>query len=608
MIIKQISVPCWTLCFLATAWGQQDAIAQSFDFSQSARSFQIAGSLQGQEGSLVGQLPSRSPGTDLNRDQKPPSQQPLPEQQIPEPLPPPDQLLPKPTTPSDQTSPIEAPQTIRIKGFTVTGSTVFSEKELVEAVNKAVNGMPPEGRSVTLAELFQARAAVTEYYTSRGYITSGAFIPPQSLQESVVEIKVLEGSLEDIKVTGTQKLEPGYIASRIGLATKAPLNRDRLLEALQFLQLNPLISNISAELSAGSRSGTSLLEIKVTEADSASMTLTFDNQRVPSVGSIRGQIAGTELNLLGYGDSLNVSFTKTRGSNAVDFGYTLPVSPRNTTVNFSAGFSSSDVIEAPFDVLDIHSESYFLEVTGRHPLFQSPTQEIALGLTLATRRTRTRLLGDIPFPAPGADAEGVTRETAIRFFQEYTKRSSQAVFAVRSQFNFGVAALGATTQPTPPDTKFFSWRTQAQWVKLLAPDTLLLVRGDLQLSDRSLLSIEQFGVGGVLSVRGYRQDLLLTDNGLFGSLEGRIPVLRLPKIQGLVHFTPFVDFGKGWNNGESAEPDPNTLVSAGFGLRFQLSNNFTARMDFGFPLVKVDSDRDSLQEKGIYFSVIYTPF
>lgn len=595
--IQHLAAPRYLLCLLSPVLVQAGALAQPVKIAQAPATPQLPDRPQVSP-------PIVDPGVG-----QPPSREPLPQPEI-EPLPSPDRLLPPapaPTSPGEA-PPIEAPPVIRVKRFVVTGSTVFSEQELVKAIAEAIGPLKPEGREISLAQLFQARSAVTDYYTSRGYITSGAFIPPQKLQDGVVEIQVLEGSLEDIRVTGLRRLNPGYISSRIGIATKAPLNRDRLLQALQLLQLNPLISSISAELSAGSRPGTSLLEVRVTENQSASATFTVDNQRVPSVGSVRGQALGTELNLLGFGDAISLSFTKTQGSNALDFSYTVPLSPYDTTLAFSAGFSNSEVIEAPFDVLDIKSDSYYLELTGRQPIIRTPTQEFALGLTLSTRRTRTTFLPDrLPFPSPGSDAEGQTKASVVRFFQEYTTRSSQSVFAVRSQFNLGVDVLGATVNEDPPDTRFFSWRGQAQWVRLLAPDTILLVRADLQLSDRPLLPIEQFGLGGVLSVRGYRQDLLLTDNGLFASVETRIPVLRFPQQQALVFFSPFVDFGRAWNNSPSPDPDPGTLVSAGFGLRLQISNNFNAQIQFGFPLVKVDSSKETLQEKGIYFSIIYTP-
>ncbi len=85
----------------------------------------------------------------------------------------------------------------------------------------------------------------------------------------------------------------------------------------------------------------------------------------------------------------------------------------------------------------------------------------------------------------------------------------------------------------------FAWRGQGQWVRLLAPDTLLLLRADAQLADRALLPFEQFSLGGIDSVRGYRQDALLTDNGIFASAEVRIPILRLPGINGLCRLHPF---------------------------------------------------------------------
>jgi hypothetical protein len=39
-----------------------------------------------------------------------------------------------------------------------------------------------------------------------------------------------------------------------------------------------------------------------------------------------------------------------------------------------------------------------------------------------------------------------------------------------------------------------------------------------------------------------------------------------------------------------------------------MSDRITARLDWGIPLIAVKGDRATLQEKGIYFSVIYNPF
>jgi hemolysin activation/secretion protein len=460
--------------------------------------------------------------TPLPRDNQPPSTQPLPEP--PAPLPPPSELLPQPSgTPIPSEEPINGPQTITVERFEVTGSTVFSATELAKVTE------PFTKRPISLAELFQVRSAITDYYLKAGYITSGAYIPPQKLESGVVEIRVVEGGLESIKVTGTRRLNPGYISSRIAVATGKPLNRNKLLEALQLLQLDPLIQSLSAELSAGTRPGENLLEVKVTEAKTFDLQLTLDNGRSPSVGTDRRQIQATEANLLGFGDRISLSYTNTDGSNTFDGSYTLPINPRNGTVSVSFGTSKSNVIEEPFNILDITSKSRYFEVTLRQPIVQKPSREFALGLTLSQRRSEARLLnGEIPFPAVGADDNGVTRLTALRFFQDAVWRSSVEVIALRSQFSVGLNALNSTINSTPPDSRFFNWRGQAQWVRLLAPDTLFLLRGDVQLANKTLLPLEQFGLGGIDSIRGYRQDQLLTDNGLFASAELRVPILRLP--------------------------------------------------------------------------------
>jgi hemolysin activation/secretion protein len=548
-----------------------------------------------------------------DREIQPPSTRPLPNPTPVTPLPPPDELLPPsptpPTTSPPAVDPGDVPDTITVERFEVTGSTVFKPEQFAELLKSYT------GRPITLAELFQARAAVTDFYVGKGYITSGAYIPPQKLEGGVVEIRVVEGGLEDIKVTGTNRLKPSYVRRRLEIATQPPLNRDRLLEALQLLQLNPLIQNLAAELSAGSRPGTSLLEVKVTEADVVDLQITLDNGRSPNVGTDRRQIQFNHGNLLGLGDALSLSYTNTDGSNAFDFSYTVPTNPRNGSVSLAIGTATSRVIRPePFDQLRIRSESTYYELTLRQPLMQTPTQEFAIGVT-ATHRDSTAtfnpfgISGDIPFPTSGSDNDGKTSITALRFFQEWVKRTSQSVFAVRSQFSVGLDALDSTINAAPPDSRFVAWRGQVQWVRLLAPETLLLLRGDLQFADRPIPGVEQFGLGGIQSVRGYRQDALLTDNGIFASAEVRVPIVRFPRASGILHLTPFLEFGTGWNrSGGQADPDPSTLLSVGLGLRLQLNDNLTARLDWGIPLISVDGNKDTWQENGVYFSIVYRFF
>ncbi|MEH2035281.1 MAG: ShlB/FhaC/HecB family hemolysin secretion/activation protein [Nostoc sp.] len=544
------------------------------------------------------------------QDIQPPTPSPLPSPEVPQPLPPPAELLPPsaPTPTPDAPLPGNFPQTIVVERFEVVGSTVFSAQELALATAEFTK------RPISLTEVYQARSKITELYVKNGYITSGAYIPPQTIQSGVLKIQVVEGKLEDIQVTGTRRLNPNYVRSRLAIATSPPLNRQRLLEALQLLQLNPLIQNVTAELSAGSRTGTSLLEVKISEAKTFSGQIVLDNGRSPSVGSFRRGLRLNEANLLGLGDGLSVGYTNTDGSNSFDASYTLPLNPRNGTLTFNYGTTSSNVIEPPFDFLDIESASRYYELTFRQPIIQTPTQEFALGLTASRRESDiSSLLQREGVPAselsPGADDEGRTRVSALRFFQEWTSRNSREVIALRSQFSLGIDVLNATVNQDAPDSRFFAWQGQAQWARLLAPETLLLLRLNTQLASTKLLPIEQFGIGGQDSIRGYRQDYLLTDNGTFVSAEVQVPILRLPQINSILQVIPFVDFGVGWNTSGQDNPDRNTLAAVGLGLRWAQGDRFTVRLDWGIPLVSVNNSNErTLQENGLYFSLLYNPF
>ncbi len=496
---------------------------------------------------------------------------------------------------------VDIPQQIVVKSFDVIGSSVFSPEELKQAVQ------PYQNRPLSLPELFQARSVITKLYTDSGYVNSGAYIPPQELDNGTVTIAILEGELEDINVTGTKHLNPNYIKSRINSAAGKPVNVDSLLEALQLLRLDPLIANVSAELSAGIRPGTSLLDIQVEETDAFKITSSLNNGRSPSVGTFQRSLGLNHGNLFGFGDRLELDYTNTDGSDSFDFAYGFPVNAKDGKIKLAFGLNSNDVIEDPFNPLDIQSESRYYELNLRQPIVLKPDREFALGLSFSRQESETSLL-DTPFAlSRGADEDGETKISAIRFFQELVNRDDNKVFALRSQFSLGVDLFNATSNSNAPDSTFFAWRGQTQWVRRLGDDFLLLLQGDIQLAGSGLVPLEQFRAGGVDSVRGYRQDLILGDNGIFTSAELRIPLFRIDKIGGLVQLAPFFDLATVWNS-DDVEIEDSTLPAVGVGLNFKAGDNFNARLDWGIPLTSVDAEGSSLQEDGVYFSLDYNFF
>jgi hemolysin activation/secretion protein len=542
------------------------------------------------------------PRPDFQRPTSPPTPAPQPI------LPPPAELIPTPSSPQPSIPPTDFSTQIVVKKFEIVGGTVFTAAELDRITAPFTN------RSIGFAELLQVANDITQLYVSKGYVSSGALIPGNQtldVRGGVVKVQIIEGRIADIVVTGTQRLNPDYIKSRIALGANQPLKIDRLISSLRLLQLDPLIKSISTELAAGKSAGTSIIQLKVTENPTWKTSINLANNRTPSVGEVQSQLSIEQRNLTGIGDSLGISYGRSAASNTGELNYTLPLNPRNGTLKFQYSLSNSRVIESPFDQLDINGTAQDLSISYRQPLLQTSAEEFALGVTLAQRETNTgylfAVLGTrVGYPSPGADESGNTRITAARFFQDYTVRDTQQVFAARSQVSIGIDALGANITPSSLDSKFVTWRGQAQYVRALAPNSILLIKVEGQLADRSLVALEQIGFGGQETVRGYRQDLLLADNGFLASAEARLPIFTSPDSQQLVQIVPFFDVGTGWNHSPNLSFRPDTIASTGIGLRYQAGDNFSIKLDYGIPLTAIDRAKRTAQEQGFHFSVGYS--
>ena len=536
-----------------------------------------------------------------------------PELPSPTPLPPRDEPLQIPSVEEpipDGDNP-DVRERFTFKSFEFVGNTVFSQEELQAATAEFT------GKPITFPQLLQAANKVTELYLQQGYITSGAYIPEQQLESDTLKIQIVESSLEQINVNITRgRVKEKYIRDRILRATSTPLNINNLQEALQLLQLNPLVESVNAELASGTTRGTNILDITVAGEKTFSIQALLNNNRNPSVGSFQRGIELSEDNLFGIGDGLSFAYLNTDGSDEFEVGYTLPINSRDGTLSLSFRNIDSEIVEEPFDDLDIEIDSRDFDFTYRQPIIQrateTKTQELALSLTASRRESDGQLLG-IDFPiALGANKDGETRLSILRLAQEWQQRSRKTFFAARSQFSLGVDVFDATINDNgEPDGQFFAWRGQLLWLSLLGRPknnsqigTSLLVRSDFQLATDSLVSLENFGLGGQATVRGYRQDALLSDSGFLASAELRIPIVRVPKVEGSLQITPFIDLGTAWNV-DREDPETSTLVGTGFGLLWQQGDNLTARIDWGIPLTDIDSRDNTWQENGVYLQLEY---
>ena len=537
---------------------------------------------------------------------EPPQPQPLPPRQNPW-----DGTLEAPPLPESVT---DIPGTIVVERFKFAGNTVFSEAELNRAIGQYTE------RPVSFAQLIEAANAITNLYTDRGYITSGAYLPAQNLESGVVQIQIVEGTLAeiDVNITGG-RLNESYIRDRLTADIDTPLNINQLQSALQLLQLNPLIENLNAELSTGVEPGTNFLTVSATGADTFQVDARLNNNRNLSVGTFERGIGIEEANLSGIGDRFSAAYYNTDGSNQYEASYTLPVNTSNGSLRFDFRLAQNQIVQSPFEDIDLEIRSRNYDLTWRQPILRKATseqsQELALSITASRRESDAAIFNVPQRVSPGATEDGEIRTSILSFSQEWLQRDRQQVISARSQFSIGLDVLDATSLEEEPNSQFFSWRGQLFYLRSLGNPTdisqispTVLLSSQLQLSADPLISTEQFSLGGINTVRGYRQDALLTDNGFSIAAELRLPIARISQFDATLQLTPFIDFGTGWNT-DDEETEFDTLIGTGVGLLLQTPQSLSARLYWGIPLINSDTDSDdTLQENGVHLQLEYSFF
>lgn len=513
------------------------------------------------------------------------------------PAPEPEFELPPP--PAGATGARGGPQVLRLEAVRLRGSTVLSHAEVAGAA------APFVGRTVSAADLQALRQRLTRLYVERGYLNSGVILPDQDVAQGTVVFQAVEGTLTELDVSGGGRLRPRYVRARLAAATAAPVNVLRVREALALLQRDPLIDRIHASFTPGERPGEARLSVDAVPAPAFGVTVSVDNARSPSIGATGRALELAHRNLSGRGDAATLAVHRTDGLDERSASYSLPLSARGATLTLGYRYSEAAVVEAPFDEVDIASESEDLRLTLDVPVRLTLATRLAFGLALESRHSQTTLLGR-PFSFSAGVNDGRAEVSVVRLHADWLSRRADSVLAARATLSAGVDVLDATRNARRPDTRFTSMLTQLQWVQRLGERSQLVLRGDLQLAADPLLPQEQYALGGAATVRGYRENLLVRDSGWLASAEWRTDLWRPAAGRGGLQLALFADAGRGWNR-RRATARPDSISSAGVGLRWSAPAGLHAELYLAEPLRNVSAGSD-LQDDGVHFRLGWTSF
>jgi hemolysin activation/secretion protein len=496
----------------------------------------------------------------------------------------------------------------------------------------SLNGLPAGGAAKALA-LVQL---VNRAFLSAGFVNSGVVVRP-SATAGALSLRVVYGGLvppaqeqpavEVVWSDGHRRgLDAGYVRDRLPSADERPLSILDLERDFRKLAEDPAIRTVNADLRPGARPGEASLSLSVLPQDRFDAYVTYANNRSPAVGEHRVAIGGSMRNALIAGDVLSAEAGRTDGLNDGTLAYAAPVfSPRNA-VSLRGTFDDAAVVDPVLEPLGISARERLVEGAFTRKLIDTPllpadepgrwtpARTLTVGIGAAWRETKSQLFGE-PFSFAPGSVNGRAAYTVLRLTGEYLSRNVDQVFAASLTASFGLEGTkSAVPDLANPDPNFFALLGQFNYARRLAANGLeLRVRLSGQWADGVLYSGERFGVGGEATVRGYRENILLADRGLAGTVEIAQP-LRLSPVRGGARafnwdafvVSAFLD-GAVVRNAKPPQPDPN-LSSIGASIAWTPSEAFFAQVTYAKYLKFVDAaGASSLQDKGWTFRVTLRP-
>ena len=484
------------------------------------------------------------------------------------------------------------------------GNTVFTNQQLQSLL------VPYLHRWITAEDVQELRRVLTNHYIQHGYINSGAVIPPQQVSDGRINIRIIEGQLSDMHITGLQRLRPSYLRKRLQhfLHEDKVFNLYALQQELRLLEQSALIDRLHGSIQPDTERGHARFKLQVEEARPWQVRLAFNNHASPNVGAQQIAFDFQHDNLLGFADRFTFTHQRTEGIKAYRTSYMLPLTAEDLSIWFAYSTNDAKVIIKPFDLLDITSQSESYEIGIQRPFYQTLHTDFELALALRKKTSTLYLLGE-RFSFTSSEEEGKTRISTLTFTQRWVQRSLSRVIAFYSDIYFGLDKWEASGPPEP-DGSYTAWLGQLQILQNLAyRKSSLLLRANLHWSDSPLMSSEKFSMGGAASVRGYREGQITRDRGLFTSLEWRIPVAKwhIPQFSssiedGQITLVPFVDYAVG-REYTGAASEPGAISSTGLGLIWDPASCCRMQVYWAHALTKIDPGNveQDLQDSGIHF-------
>ncbi|MFD0911933.1 ShlB/FhaC/HecB family hemolysin secretion/activation protein [Methylophilus luteus] len=469
--------------------------------------------------------------------------------------------------------------------YVVNGNSVLT----VTQIEKAVYPFLGENRSIDDVE--KARSALEKAFHDQGYLTVFVNIPEQEVNAGVVKLDVLEGKIEKLTVDGSRYYSLGKIRQSVTEFAEGHVPHFPTVQK-QIASVNINGDRVVAPvLRPGKTPGMVEVDLKVDDKFPLHASMELNDRYTPNTTETRLSGNLRYDNLWQSDHSLGLGFQVTpEDTNEVKVFSTTYVIPHDGDYWALYGVVSKSDISAVGD-LNVLGNGNIYGLRYIHPMpspVKSFNHNLTLGVDYKDFEENTRRLGSDLANTP---------ITYLPFLIGYTGNLNTPESNTKLDLNFIFSTKALVNDEDEFAQKRFLGRPNFSYLRGQLEHTQTLpsqwqLYGSLggQTTGDSLISNEQYFLGGLDTVRGFLESSALGDTGTNVTMELRTPPLQkyLASWMNEVRLLAFYDYGFAKvrdpityvNNDDLSQVQRYILSSYGVGLDIKAAHGLFMRLDF----------------------------
>lgn len=459
------------------------------------------------------------------------------------------------------------------------------------------------GKPVSLASLDQMVKDVIVAYREGDRPVVDVLIPEQDITSGVVQLVVIESQLARIRVEGVDADTEEFIRSQMRVKKGEVIRASDVLRDLSWINRSPY-RKVDMVYAPGYEFGTTDIILKNYQ-DRANWFYTgYEDSGVDFLGEDRFIVGFNMGDAFGPDRSLSYQFTSDFDfehvrANSLVYSQALPWRHWITILASFVEINSDPIPIGGGNGLDSDGDN--TQLSGRYGIPLDGTanrqREMDIGFDWKSNGNNLEFI-DITAISPqqlfGSRVEifqfSLGYQETIQHQRGVTQWDIRGVWSPGG-FNNHNSELAFQSARAFSDPTYFYITGGFEHQRRLHEDWSMRIRAQGQAANENLQASEQLGAGGYDTVRGFDQRVAVGDNGAWGTFELYTPELSMGRIFDWENETDslrFLGFFDAANLSNEVllpgEPGTQQLGSVGLGLRWNYSDWFRFRLDYGYPV------------------------